>query len=73
MGIVSKLSWRLKLLHSKLMGREIAGWRAVVKEILRSHSPQPKRGSFSFKRQGDFFLVSAPNGARGVGAGHGNA
>ena len=64
MGIASKLSWRLELLHSKLMGREVAGWRDVLEEIFRSHSPQAEPGFFSFERQGDFFLVSAPNGLK---------
>jgi len=73
MGRVSTLSRRLKLLHSKLMGREIAGWRDVLEEIFRSHSPEAKPGFFSFERKGDLFLVSAPTGARGVGAGHGDA
>ncbi len=63
MNIWGKLSWRAKLLQSKLLGREIVGWKDVLREIFRSHSSL-QSVSFSFADDGDLLSVMAPNGVR---------
>lgn len=66
MGVIGKLQWRAKVLWSKLRGKEVYGWKQVLREILRKHRdeyPYPYRIEFAEAGE-DLVQVHFPNGLK---------